>query len=67
MDKNLLDTAAKTGLDALKTATKRVVHKAAKATGEFILNKITDKILKPKPGPKANSKNVEEVIIPLEK
>ena len=36
MDKNLLDTAAKTGLDALKTATKRVVHKAAKATGEFI-------------------------------
>ena len=24
MDKNLLDTAAKTGLDALKTATKRV-------------------------------------------
>ena len=67
MDKNLLDTAAKTGLDALKTATKRVVHKAAKATGEFIWSKITDKILKPKPGPKANSKNVEEVIIPLEK
>ena len=39
MDKNLLDTAAKTVLDALKTVTKRVVHKAAKTTGEFILDK----------------------------
>ena len=29
----LLDTAAKAGLDALKTAPKKVVHKAAEATG----------------------------------
>ena len=32
--KQLLDTAAKTGLDALKTASKKVVHKAAEARKE---------------------------------
>ena len=40
--KQLLDT----GLDALKTASKKVVHKAAEATGKFIRNKIADKIVK---------------------
>ena len=45
--KQLLDTAAKTGLVALKTASKNVVHKAAEATVEFIGNKIADKIVKP--------------------
>ena len=47
--KQLLDIATKIGLDALKTASKKVVHKAAEATYEFIGNKITDKIVKPKP------------------
>ena len=42
-----MDTAAKTGLDALRTASKKVVHKAVKATGEFIGNEIADKIVKP--------------------
>ena len=37
--KQSLDTATKTGL---KTPFKKVVHKAAEATGEFIRNKITD-------------------------
>ena len=37
-----------TGVDALKTASKKVVHKATEATGEFIGNKIANKILKPK-------------------
>ena len=41
------------GVDALKTASKKVTHKA----GEFIGNKIGDKILKP----------VEEIIIQPEK
>ena len=41
----LLDTATKTGLDALKTTSKKVVHQAAKATGAFIGNKIADKLL----------------------
>ena len=31
--KNLLNTATKTGLDALKTTTKKVAHEAAEATG----------------------------------
>ena len=48
-EKQLLDTATKTKLDAPKTASKKVVHKAAEATGEFIGNKIADKIEKPKP------------------
>ena len=43
--KQILDTAAKTGLDDLETASKKVVHKAAEATGEFMGNKITDKIV----------------------
>ena len=49
--KQLLDTK----LDAVKTASKKVLHKA----GEFLGNKIEDKIAKQKP--------VEEIIIPLEK
>ena len=31
--KQLLDAAAKTGLDTLKTASEKVIHKAAEATG----------------------------------
>ena len=64
--KQLLDTATKTGLDALKTASKKLVHKAAEATGEFIGNKIADKITKRKPVPDENSGDVEEIIIPPE-
>ena len=49
-------TAAKTGLDALKTISKNEVHKAGEATGKIIGNKIADKILNPKPLPAENSK-----------
>ena len=42
--KKSIDTVTKTGIDATKTASKRVVQKAAKATGDLIGNKITDKI-----------------------
>ena len=38
--KQLLDTR----LDAIKTASKDVVHKAAEGTGEFIGNKVADGI-----------------------
>ena len=38
-----MDTATKTGTDAIKTASKRVVQKTAEAT-ELIGNKIADKI-----------------------
>ena len=33
-----MDTAAKTGMDAAKTAAKRVVQKTAEATGDLIGN-----------------------------
>ena len=58
--KQLLDT----GLDALKTAFKKVAHKAVEATGEFIENKITEKTVKPKHVIDENSRNVVEIIIP---
>ena len=42
--KRLMDTATKTGIDAAKTASKRVVQKTAEATEDLIGNKIADKI-----------------------
>ena len=47
--KKLLDNATKTRLDALKTASKKVVHKTTEATREFLGNKITDKTEKANP------------------
>ena len=37
-----MDTATKTEIDAVKTASKRLVPKTAEATGELIGNKIAD-------------------------
>ena len=42
--KRLMDTATKTGIDAAKTTSKRVVQKTAEAAGDLIGNKIADKI-----------------------
>ena len=42
--KKLMDTATKTGIDAAKTASRRVVQKTTEATGGLIGNKIADKI-----------------------
>ena len=42
--KKLMDTAAKTGIDASKTASKRIVQKTAEATVDLIGNEVTDKI-----------------------
>ena len=42
--KKLMDIVTKTGIDAAKTASKRVVQKVAEATGDLIGNKIADKI-----------------------
>ena len=39
-----MNTASKTGIDAAKTASERVVQKTAEATGDLIGNKIADKI-----------------------
>ena len=52
-----MDTATKTGMDAAKIASKRVVQKTAEATGDLIGNKIADKITsigKPKEKTKTN-------------
>ena len=62
--KKLMDTATKTGIDAAKTASKRVVQKIAEATGDLIRNKIADKITsigKPKEKEKINK--AEEIDI----
>ena len=55
--KKLMDTATKTGTDAAKTASERVVQKTAEATGDLIGNKTADKITsigKPKQKEKTN-------------
>ena len=64
--KILMDTATRTGMDAAKVASKRVVQKTAEATEDLIGNKITDKntsIGKSKEKPK----ETEEIYIPPEK
>ena len=43
-EKKLMDTATKTGINAAKTASKRVVQKTAEVTGDLIGKKIADKI-----------------------
>ena len=66
-----MDTATKTGIDAAKTASKRVVKKTAEANGDLIGNKIADKITSA--GKSKNKENidetneVEEIYIPPEK
>ena len=65
--KKLIDTATKTGIDAAKTASKKVVQKTAEATEDLIENKLTDKITsigKPK---EKETKKTEEIYIPPEK
>ena len=56
-----------TGLDLLKSASKKVVHKA----GEFLGNKIADAVTKSNGvkivKPDENTRNVEEIIIPPKK
>ena len=42
-----MNTAARIGIDAAKPASKRVVQKTAEATGDFIGNKMADKITLP--------------------
>ena len=42
--KKLVDTAKKSAIDAIKTASKRATQKTAEATGDLVGNKIADKI-----------------------
>ena len=66
--KKLMDTANKTGIDAAKTASKRVVQKTAEATRDLIGNKIADKITSiGKSKEKEKTKEIKEIYIPPEK
>ena len=66
--KKLMDTATKTGMDAAKFASKRVVQKTAGATGDLIGNKVDYKINSiGKPKEKEKTKETEKIYIPPEK
>ena len=66
--KKLMDTATKTWIDAAKTASKRVVQKTAKATGDLIANKIADTITSlGKTKSKEKEEERQEIYIPPEK
>ena len=64
--KNLMDTATKIGIDAAKTASKRVVQKTAKATGDLLGNEIGDNI-NSLGKHKEKTKKLEDIFIPPEK
>ena len=49
-----LDSAKKSGVDAIKTPSKRAIQKTAEATGDLIGNKIADNVTK------ASKNNLEE-------
>ena len=61
--KQLLRSAAKTGLDALITASKKVVHKADEATDKCTGKRIAEKIAKPNLISEGNLRDVEEEIL----
>ena len=66
--KQLLDTNKKKNrITCFKNSDQKAAQKAAEATGEFIENKIADKIVKTKPMLDENSRNAEEIIIPPDK
>ena len=66
--KTLMDTATKTGIDAAKTASKRVVQKTAEATGDLIGNKIADKITSVgRTKSKSKEDERQEIYLPPEK
>ena len=63
-----MDTATKTGIDAAKTASKRVVQKTTETTGYLIGNKVPDKITSVgKSKSKEKKDETEEICISPEK
>ena len=63
-----MDTATKTGIDAAKTASKRVVQKPAEAAGDLVGNDIADKITSlGKTKSKEKEKEEQKIYIPPEK
>ena len=68
MEKKLIDTTTKTGTDAAKTASRRVVQKTGEKIGDLIENKIAYKITSVgKSKEDDETKKVEEIYISPEK
>ena len=63
-----MDTATKTGMDVVKTASERVVQKSAEATGDLLGDKIPDKITSlGKTKNEEKEEEQQEIYIPSEK
>ena len=65
-----MDTTTKTGIDAAKTSSKRVVQKSAEATGDFIGNIVTHKVtslVKTKSKEKEKEEERQEICVSPEK
>ena len=65
-----MDTDRKTGIDAVKAASKRLIQKTAEAIGDLTGNKIADKITslgKSKTEEKERKDETEEIYIPPQK
>ena len=63
-----MDTSTKTGIDAAKAASKRILEKTAEATGDLIRNKIADKITSlGKTKSKEKEKEEQEIYVSPEK
>ena len=66
--KKLMDTATKTGIDAAKTASKRVVQKTTDTAGDLIGNKTANKITSVgKQKEEETTKEIEKIYILPEK
>ena len=61
--KKLMDTATKTGIDAAKTASKRVVQKTGEVSGDLMENKIADEINSLDKSKEKKTKEAEEIYI----
>ena len=63
-----MGTSTKTGIDAAKAASKRILEKTAEATGDLIRNKIADKITSlGKTKSKEKEKEEQEIYVSPEK
>ena len=63
-----MNTATKTGIDAAKTVSKRVVQETAETTGDLIRNKMADKITSvSKTKSKKKEDERQKIYIPPEK
>ena len=65
--KKLMHTATKTGIDAAKTTSKKVVQNTAEATGDLIGSKIADKITSIGKTKEKETQEIEETYIQAEK